>query len=132
MRTPMVANTATFRVNGRLDGLNEYTRACRSNKYAGAKLKKRNQAKVVRAIEDAGLKPLRGNVSLVITWYDKPGANGRHRDKDNIAFAKKFVLDGMVEAGLIADDDWATVIGFTDLFVESDDEGVGVFAAEVS
>lgn len=127
----MMPATASFRVKGRLDGLNEYTRACRANKYAGAKLKKRNQQKVVKAIKEAGLHPLHGEVTMVITWYDKAGANGRHRDKDNIAFAKKFLLDGMVEAGLIEDDGWDHVAGFTDMFVASDDEGVGVFVMEV-
>lgn len=127
----MAGRTAQFRVEGRLDGLNEYTRACRANKYAGAKLKKRNQRKVVEAIRNAGLHPLDGQVSVIFTWYDNNGANGRHRDKDNIAFAKKFVLDGMVEAGLIRDDGWNDVAGFTDMFVESAYEGVGVFAMEV-
>ena len=41
----------------------------------------------------------------------------RNRDKDNVAFAKKFVQDGLVKAGVLVNDGWAQVEGFTDNFV---------------
>lgn len=34
----------TLTINGQLDSLNEYTRACRRNRYAGAKMKADNEA----------------------------------------------------------------------------------------
>ena len=34
---------ATLIIPGRLSGLNEYTKACRSNRYVGAKMKKENE-----------------------------------------------------------------------------------------
>lgn len=33
----------TYTIQGRLDGLNDYTRSCRTNAYKGADCKKKNQ-----------------------------------------------------------------------------------------
>ena len=103
----------SFEVEGRLDGLNEYTRACRSNRYAGAKAKESNQVRVVKAIRDAGLNPMGHGIWITFTWIE-PNAR---RDKDNVAFAKKFILDALVEAGVLVDDGWTWVEGFTDKFM---------------
>ena len=37
-------------------------------------------------------------------------------DKDNIAFAKKFIQDSLVHAGVLANDGWNQIEGFTDDF----------------
>ncbi|MDU2821477.1 MAG: RusA family crossover junction endodeoxyribonuclease [Eggerthella lenta] len=94
-----------FEVPGRLDGMNEYTAACRSHAQMGGRVKRRNQEAVCRAIKAAGLKPMRTPVNVRITWYEKPKRPGsRMRDRDNIQFAVKFVLDALVEMGVIPDD----------------------------
>ena len=36
------------------------------------------------------------------------------RDKDNIRFAAKFILDALVEAGVIDNDNWACVGSLSD------------------
>ena len=41
-------------------------------------------------------------------------------DFDNIAFAKKYVLDGMVKAGILLDDSQKWVLGFRDTFIRCD------------
>ena len=46
------------------------------------------------------------------TWYRK----NRRTDPDNIAFAKKFLLDAMEEVGIIDNDGWKNVAGFIDDF----------------
>lgn len=104
----------TIQVNGRLDGLNEYTKANRTNKYAGATMKKKNEEQVLSAVRAAGLegKGINEPVRLIIDWYEP----NRRRDLDNIAFAKKFILDGLVKAGLIINDSWDYVKGFIDYF----------------
>lgn len=94
----------------KLPSLNDYTRVCRSNKYAGAEMK--------RNIED--------ELSLYINKlpnFDKPiqihfhwiEAN-KKRDLDNICFAKKFILDTMVKCGKLKDDNRRCVCGFIDTF----------------
>ena len=90
-----------FVIQGRLDSLNEYTRANRSNKYQGASLKSENEKKVIWAILEAGVRPVdKYPVELNITWYEE----NRRRDIDNIVFATKFIQDAFVSRGIIEDD----------------------------
>lgn len=79
--------------------LNEYINKERRNKYAAAKVKDDLTNEVAwqcKAVRCA--KPI-GKVDMMFRWHVK----GRH-DSDNIAFAKKYVLDGMVKAGLLEND----------------------------
>lgn len=108
-----------FTIQGRLDGLNEYTAANRSNFRKGSEMKRRNQDLVTWSIKAARLKPHDGAVSVEITWVEglRPGAKQfRPRDRDNIRFSAKFILDALQEAGIICDDNWDTVVSITDLF----------------
>jgi len=47
---------------------------------------------------------------LNITYYRKD----KRTDPDNIAAAKKFIIDGLVSAGVLEDDGWAVVKGFNE------------------
>ena len=49
---------------------------------------------------------------ITFRWLCK----NKKKDKDNIAFAKKFILDGLVEAGVIKNDGWDDIEGFQDEF----------------
>lgn len=51
-------------------------------------------------------------VRIVFTWHEP----NRKRDKDNIAFAKKFIFDALVEIGVIPNDGWKNVDSFSDDF----------------
>lgn len=57
-------------------------------------------------------------------WYCK----NKKKDKDNICGAgKKFILDGLQHAGVIAQDNWNAVIGFSDHFyIDSENPRVEV------
>lgn len=44
----------------------------------------------------------------------------KRRDLDNIAFAKKFILDAMVKYGKLSDDNRKYVTAFTDTFAYGD------------
>lgn len=103
----------TLVIQGRLDGLNEYTKACRSNKYKGNELKKENE-QIVSAYIMQQLKNVHfdGVVRLSFRWYEKD----RRRDIDNIAMSKKFILDALVSNKVIKTDGWKGVVGFTDEF----------------
>lgn len=46
-------------------------------------------------------------------WYEQT----KKRDKDNVAFAKKFILDGLVQAKKLINDNNQWVMGFSDGFV---------------
>ena len=81
-----------FTIRGRLDGLNEYTAATRQNRYAGAAMKKKNQQAVAFALMGHNERYDRP-VQLRCVWYEP----NKRRDIDNVAFAKKFILDALVE-----------------------------------
>ena len=90
-----------FTIMGRLDGLNDYTKACRGNAYAGNKMKSRNEVAVRNAIRVAGLKKVdHYPVTLKINWYEP----NKRRDIDNITLATKFIQDALVSAGVLVDD----------------------------
>ena len=103
-----------FTIPGRLPGLNEYIATERSNKYIAANLK-RDFGKYVKA---AALRQLRGYkaekpVILHYTWYEE----SRRRDLDNISgMGHKIIQDALVSAGILDDDGWKFVVGFTDVF----------------
>lgn len=46
------------------------------------------------------------------TWY----CPNKRKDPDNISFAKKFILDGLQVAGVIENDGWKQIAGFSDAF----------------
>ena len=95
-----------------LPTLNEYINIERSNKYAAAKMKK-SATNMVAWEATAQLKPIAGKCEYMFIWNEPT----TRRDPDNIAFAKKFILDGMVAAGIIKNDGWKNIGGFVDRFV---------------
>lgn len=102
----------SFTIPGRFIGLNDYTGACRRNRYIGAKLKREQQDMALAAIRAADLIPMRAKVDISFTWIEP----NMRRDHDNVAFAKKFILDALVEAGIIENDDPRHVGRFADDF----------------
>lgn len=81
--------------------LNEYIKAERSNKYMAANLKKFFTEKVELLAKEQNFNlPSNTMFNVNIKWY-KP--NNRI-DHDNIAFAIKFVLDGLIKAKILKSD----------------------------
>ena len=88
----------TLVIKGKLASLNEYTKACRSNAYAGANMKKQAE-KYIQVFIMQQLKGVHfdGTVELAFRWYEP----NKKRDLDNICFSKKFVLDALVTNKII-------------------------------
>lgn len=100
-------------IQGRLMALNEYTQNCRNNRYLGAKAKKNTQEHIKREIRaNKGITACAGKVFIDFHWYEP----NMKRDKDNVAFAKKFILDALVEEGILTSDGWRVIDGFADHF----------------
>ena len=80
----------------RLAGLNEYTRANRTNAHIGASMKRTNEELIIPYIR----RDLKGvhfdKVDIDITWYEPT----KRRDPDNIFFAIKFILDALVKCNI--------------------------------
>lgn len=105
------SDVITCEIPLRLPSLNEYIDACRTNRFKGAKMKANIE-------EDIGLfigrlprfeKP----VTIEFLWVEE----NKRRDLDNVAFAKKFILDALVKYGKLKDDNRKQVTGFTDRFM---------------
>lgn len=119
---------ATLTIMGSLPNLNEYTRACRSNKYGAGRIKKEVEDCITYDIRRQLKEPFVGKVKLAFRWYCKD----RRQDLDNICFAKKFILDALVRNKTIEADGWRCVVGFTDdFFVDSQNPRIEVDIHEI-
>lgn len=116
----------TYDFNFRLPSLNEYTKACRTNAYVGAKMKADIEEQIMWAIQAQGVKRTQGKVLIRCIWREKT----KKRDLDNIAFAKKFILDSLVKTGVIPNDSQRYVVGLQDWVTQGED-GVKVTIEEV-
>lgn len=100
-------------IHGTLPGLNEYTAANRTNRYVAASMKKKVQTTIAAAIHEClPSVHIECPIRLAFTWYEP----NKKRDKDNIAFAKKFIFDALVEGGVIPNDGWKNIDSFSDSF----------------
>lgn len=111
----------------RFTSLNDYILAERSNRHVAAKIK-RDETEVVRKIAksniDNGFEPVdRYPIDVTFMWYRKDSKT----DPDNIAFAKKFILDGLILAGVLINDGWKQIKSTKDEFYLSDQDYVIVF-----
>lgn len=103
----------TIVISGQLATLNEHDAANRNNKFGGAKLKKEMTELVQWQVKKH--KPIKSAGIYNFTWL----ISSKH-DPDNIAFAKKYILDGLVKAGTIPNDTQKYVLGFSDSFIKVD------------
>lgn len=93
----------------KLPSLNEYINECRKNRYAGANMKRKVQNDIAPYLYKI---PKLTKVKIDFTWIE----GNKRRDYDNICYAKKFILDALVELGKLKDDDRKNVCGFSDSF----------------
>lgn len=102
-----------FVIPMRLPGLNEYIDAERTHRQKAAKLKRLVQRDISACILDQlGGAAYDCPVDIEYTWYEAD----RRRDKDNIAFAKKFINDALVECGVLPNDGWRNIRTMFDMF----------------
>lgn len=102
-----------------LASLNTAVNANRTNRYKGAKMKKENTHKCYLYTKKA----MNDGVSftfpckLKFTWI----VPNKRKDPDNIASAKKYILDGMQKAGFMKNDNLNYIIGLEDVFIVDKD-----------
>ena len=117
-----------FFIPGRLPGMNEMIDAARAVKGFSAFQKKRYTNRVADVVQLTFRKygAIQGKVWVSCAWVEKD----RRRDPDNICASKKYILDGLVKAGLLKGDGWKYIAGFTDTW-EVGEPGVWVEVREV-
>lgn len=118
----MTKNKTTFRIEDIHPSLNDW--AVKWHHYHRAKVKKQWEELVYYSCR--GCKPIHGPVKVKVDYYFP---TKRRRDLDN--YAPKFILDGMVKAGLIEEDNSNTLkeltvtinyeknVSYTDITVSS-------------
>ena len=114
----------TCEIQGRLPGLNEYTEACRKNRYAGAKMKKDAQIQCSWFMHR--LPEIKRPVKIYFIWQEKD----HRRDPDNIAFAQKFILDELVRLKKIPNDTSRWIHGLYHDFTYGPDYKVTIYLEE--
>ena len=117
-------------IPGKLNNVNDYTTACRTNPYKGAKMKADNEAIVLQAIySQFGRLRLNSPVYIKYRWYEP----NRRRDMDNISsFGRKVIQDSLVQAKVLKNDGWKEITGFRDdFFVDKEFPRIEVEIQEV-
>lgn len=103
----------SFTIHGEMVDLNTYIQSERGNRFAGSKLKKEETQRVYWEAKSQHMTAITEYPVIVsFVWYTKD----LRKDVDNVAFAKKFILDGLVEAGVLKGDGRKFITGIRDLF----------------
>ena len=116
-----------FTIQGRLTTANEFIAACNTNRNIGGRLKREEETRICYyALKLRG--KLLKKVRITFEWHEKD----KKRDLDNIAFAKKFILDGLQKISVLENDGWKQIAGFEDkFFIDAKNPRVEVIIEEV-
>jgi Holliday junction resolvase RusA-like endonuclease len=108
-----------------LPSLNDYIDVCRTNPYKASKFKKEIENDIGVFIHF--LPRFEHPVKIHFHWVEE----NKKRDLDNIAYAKKHILDALVKFGKLSDDNRKCVTAFTDTFSYDKDSKVILEIEEV-
>jgi len=114
----------------RIPTLNEYTLLNRGNagRFQANKVKQSTEELLCWYIREQWQGKAKPPVWIDITWVEE----NTRRDKDNIAFGKKFIFDALVKSGVLEDDGWMFIEGFSDNFkVDKENPRVEVVIKEI-
>lgn len=113
------------KIEGKLPSCNDYINACRQGFYLGNKMKQ--DVEKLLMWQMGRLRKIRTPCFISFEWHEKT----KRRDKDNVAFAKKFILDAMQKAEKLDNDNNTCIQGFSDRFVYDRWAGVIITVLEV-
>ena len=101
-------------IEGRLPALNEYILASNSNRHKGNELKKNTEEIITGYILQQLRKvKITKPVRMDYIWYEPT----KKRDLDNVSsFGRKCIQDALANFGVLYNDGWKQIVGFSDLF----------------
>lgn len=111
--------------HNRFPTLNEYIDCERGSTIAAAAMKKKCTEQVKEQCLSQQTESVKGKVDLLFEWH----SSTRH-DPDNVAFAKKFILDGLQAAGVLENDNRKFIGTMADEIVNDDNDFVIVHITE--
>lgn len=120
-----------FVIPGRLEGLNNYTAANRTNPHKGGKVKRDNEDHVIWCI----CQQLRGiHIEKPVLIYYRFYEKDRRRDGDNIlSCAAKFVQDSLTKTHVLAEDNRNCIPHFYhDVFVDKQNPRIEITITELT
>lgn len=97
-------------IQGTFPSLNKYINAERTNRFIAAKIKK--QATELVTWQCKSMPAITKQADYTFTWF----VPNRRSDSDNIAFACKFIFDGLQAAGKLPNDSMKYVRSITHFF----------------
>lgn len=86
-------------IKGSLPGRNESEKAARTHWSVGAKMKKEYTDLIMCVCKSQKIKPVE-KARIEVTFFEKD----MRRDSDNVYGGLKYILDGMVKAGVLKND----------------------------
>ena len=105
-----------FVIFGKLPGLNQLFGAANRCRWVGADMKKKQTQLCAGFIHAARLRRVKRPVTIHFTWIEPD----LRRDVDNVSTGQKFVLDALVECGVLPNDGRAWVRGISHSFPPPD------------
>ena len=105
----------TITIPGELPSLNAVLAGAKRHWSSYSSVKKQ-QTNKVHWIAKGQLTPVDGPVDLVFTWTTK----NRRIDPDNTSHGAKYIIDGLVAAGILPDDGRKTIRSLTHYFPDPD------------
>ena len=107
----------TLVVRGKLPDFNSLLNDVKRHWKFYAKSKKYWTGVTVAECVAQRLRPVTPPVEIDFVWYN----NGR-KDPDNIRIASKMIIDGLVKASILPEDNQKIIKGFTDTFYKDKDD----------
>lgn len=100
-------------IKGEMPDMNTYIKALATNRFVGGKIKQIATDQVAWVTKKYATSKLQPPYHITFNWYCKD----RKKDKDNISsMGRKCILDGLQKSGVIPQDSWNVVDGFSDFF----------------
>lgn len=100
-------------IKGELTDLNAYIKSLNSSRWGGNAIKQYETQRVAKEAMAAKLPAVKNYpVKITYLWFSKD----QRKDTDNVAFAKKFINDGLVLARVLENDSRKFIAGFSDEF----------------
>jgi Holliday junction resolvase RusA-like endonuclease len=110
-------------IRAKMPNLNDVIAASKRHWSYYSKEKKRWTEIVAQEAQAQGLYKMRLPVWVRTTYYLRT----RRSDPDNVRVAIKYILDGLVQAGVLEDDSQRWIVGFQDLYdLDRDDPRIEV------